>query len=119
MYTRKLYDVLNLTSISNGDEEFVKSMIVLFLQNTPVQSKQLVTACSEKDWEQVYFLAHKMKASINLVNIADIKEEIKTIEINAKALQQLENLPSQIQYVDEVVSNTAKQMKQDYHLQEN
>ena len=116
MDTRKLYDVTSLNAVAGGDEAFVKSMIGLFLENIPSQSKELITACSEKNWERVYFISHKMKASIVLVNIVDIIQEIKTIEINAKTLQQLETLPALIQQVDEVVTATELQMKADYNL---
>lgn len=116
MSTRKLYDVAGINAVAGGDEAFVKSMIQLFLENIPLQSKELITACAEKNWERVYFLSHKMKASIVLVNITDIIKEIKAIEINAKTLQQLETLPALVKQVDEVVAATELQMKADYNL---
>ena len=116
MTNNKLYDIENLTAVANGDDEFIKSMIVLFLQNTPSQAEELLIVCKEQSWDRVYFLAHKMKASINLVNINALKDEIKTIEVNAKTQQNLDAVPAMVQHVHEVIQNTADQMKADYNL---
>ncbi len=116
MNAKRLYNLTNLEAVANGDKDFIKKMVTLFLQNTPAQSAELLKACTEENWQQVYFLAHKMKASINLVDIDLLKEEIKKVEANAKTRTELEMLHPAVEHIYKIIFNAAEQMKEDFDI---
>ncbi len=112
----KLYNLADLRIIQKDDEGFIKNIVGLFMQNVPKNASELVTACDNGDWERVFFLAHKMKSSIELVNINAIRSDIKKVELNAKTRQNLEEIPEKVAYIHAVVEKTAQQMKEEFDL---
>ena len=111
----RLYDLTFLESMENADEEFVNTLKGVFISTTPPASKQMVEACDAKDWETAGKIAHKLKSSIDILNIASIKSDVKKIELSAKEGVNLEALPALAKKVDEVIRLAAEQMEQDMH----
>ena len=74
----RLYNLERLYEIDNTNKEFIREIISAFLKSIPIHARDLVTAANEKKWDKVYFLAHKMKANIDLLNIKTIREEIRS-----------------------------------------
>lgn len=111
----KLYDFTFLESMENADEEFVNTLKGVFINTTPPASKQMVEACNSKDWETAGKIAHKLKSSIDILNISCIKGDVKTIEHSAKEKTNLEALPNLARKVDEIIRLAAEQMQQDMH----
>ena len=68
------------------------------------------------DWEKVYFIAHKMKSSIELVNIESIRADVKRVELNAKTKTNLEEIPEKVAYINTMVEKAASQMKREFDL---
>ena len=86
----RLYDLKKLYGLEQADGNFINDIITVFLNNIPVESKELVKSCTEKNWEKVYFISHKLKANIELLNIESIKGEIRAVERYAKIRTHLE-----------------------------
>jgi hypothetical protein len=76
----------------------------------------LVIAADEKKWEKVYFLAHKMKANIDLLNIKTIKEDIRIIERNAKAKIHQEQIIDKAKFVNVTIQQCAKELQEDFAI---
>ncbi len=112
----KLYNLADLKLIQKDDEGFVKNIVGLFINNVPKNASEMVIACDNSDWERVYFLAHKMKSSIDLVNIESIKSDIRRVELNAKTRQNLEEIPEKAALINTVVEKAAAQMKEELGL---
>ncbi|MEP6846859.1 MAG: Hpt domain-containing protein [Panacibacter sp.] len=107
---RQLYSLDKLREIDNA-EDFILQVIGIFLDTVPSNMDALVKACAEKDWENVYFFAHKIKSNVILLNIDSILEDIRFTEQSAKNKINLEALPVKINFIEEVVTKVAMQMK--------
>ncbi len=113
MYTAtKLYDLSGLQEIHQDDEAFIRIIKDAFINHTPSDANKMLNACNTGDWAQVSFLAHKLKSSIDILKIMSIRDDIRTIESNAKTKVQLTHLPELIQKVNIVIAMTAKQMNE-------
>ena len=112
----KLYDTNILIQTHHADKEFVKYMVALFIEHIPHSNTDLEKACAEEDWKKVYFYAHKMKASIDLFNLAALKELIRKIEQNAKNLVEVEAIPGNVKFVSDYIKNCIAAMKEDFKL---
>lgn len=113
MYTAtKLYDLSGLQEIHQDDEAFIRIIKDAFINHTPSDANKMLNACNSGDWAQVSFLAHKLKSSIDILKIMSIRDDIRTIESNAKTKIHLTNLPELIQKVNIVIAMTAKQMNE-------
>ncbi len=113
MYSfEKLYDLSGLHDIHQDDEAFIRVIKDAFINHTPSDANKMLNACHSGDWAQVSFLAHKLKSSIDILKIMSIKDDIRTIEANAKMKKELSILPELVQKVNIVITMTAKQMNE-------
>lgn len=104
-----IYSLDKLKEIDDSTE-FIRQVLRIFLDTVPSNSKAMVKACAEENWEQVYFFAHKMKANINLLSITAIMEDIKFVEQNAKGMTNLNEIPGKVKFIDEVVDKAGEDM---------
>ncbi len=108
----QLYDLSGLREIHQNDETFIRIIKDAFINHTPSDATKMLNACHAGDWAQVSFLAHKLKSSIDILKIVSIKDDIRTIESNAKKQVQLNSLTELVQKVNIVITMTAKQMNE-------
>lgn len=80
----KLYDLSMVEAISGGDKSFVKRMLQLFIDTAPATLDDLRKTCDSAEWAMLSKHAHKLKSTIDSMNIASLKQDIRTIETSAK-----------------------------------
>ena len=108
-----LYDLAMIRSVSGGDPAFIKKMVLLFVETVPLNVKELVEATDIQDWEQVSRMAHKLKSTIDSMGIKSIHGDIRRVEAQAKAGENLEELPGLVKQVDAVVSLCIRQLRKE------
>jgi len=113
---QKLYDTKNLLDTHQGDEEFIKHIAGLFVQHMPVMLAELKKALSNKDWQNMYFYAHKMKASIDLFAITGLTETIRAVEQQAKIGVPADNLAEQVGDVEWIINASVAQMRDEFEI---
>lgn len=106
-----LYDLAMIRSVSGGDPAFIKKMVLLFVETVPLNVKELVEATDVQNWEQVSRMAHKLKSTIDSMGIKSIHGDIRRVEAQAKAGENLEELPGLVKQVDAVVSLCIRQLR--------
>ena len=109
----RLYDLTLISSISGGDSGFLRKMILLFNETVPQNVKELVEAMENSNWEQVFKMAHKLKSTVDSMGIKSIREDIRTVEANARNLENLQAIPSLVARVDEVIRACVIQLQQE------
>lgn len=82
--SNELYDLSVLERMVNGDKEFMRQMIQMFLNKVPADADRLKKAQKEQDWDQVGQIAHKIKSSIKMMGIHSLLDRIVVIEKDAK-----------------------------------
>ena len=90
---------INLTSLkelSKGDDNFVKEMVQIFIDQTPETINNLEKYMNNKDWKMVRALAHKMKPSFSFVGLQELYEILNSIEEYAESETNLDLLPEMI-----------------------
>jgi HPt (histidine-containing phosphotransfer) domain-containing protein len=112
----RLYNLEKLYEIDNTNKEFIREIISVFLNSIPLNARDLVTAANEKKWDKVYFLAHKMKANIDLLNIKTIREDIRIIERNAKAKIHQEQIIDRAKFINITIQQCAKELQEDFAI---
>jgi CheY-like chemotaxis protein len=89
----KLYDLTMIQSVSGGDQEFIKKMILLFIETVPGNVRELVHGVEQQNWDQVGKMAHKLKSTVDSMGINSIREDIRQVENDAKQKKQLDQIP--------------------------
>ncbi len=81
---KPLYSMALVREIAHGDEGFVKNLANIFITTIPDTARQMLQACNDNQLEQAAKLAHKLKSTIDTMQVVLLKEDIRTIENNAK-----------------------------------
>jgi CheY-like chemotaxis protein len=72
-----------LKKACGGSEDLVKTLITLFIERMPEESKQLKLAVDAKDFAEVSQLAHKMKSSTALFGLEQLSRSLGELEDDA------------------------------------
>ncbi|MBS1744755.1 MAG: Hpt domain-containing protein [Bacteroidetes bacterium] len=112
----KLYNTDTLIETHQADDEFLKLMITLFVKNMSESNSTLERACNDKNWQQVHLTAHKMKASIDLFNLHQLKELIRSVESRARHEKETETIPKDVSTINQYINDCIIDMKDDYKL---
>lgn len=104
------FNLEGIRKFVGGDEEAVKNMIHVFLDAIPISLKKFNKAFQEKDYSQLAFYAHKIKSSIDILNIDDLKQDIRTIEHNAKTGTGLDQIPALHKKVNQVIQEVINEL---------
>jgi hypothetical protein len=75
-----LYSIENIEAIANGDASFVKSIIEIFIETSSNCVVQINKGIELKDGKLINYNAHQLKPSIDLLEINDGKELVRTLE---------------------------------------
>lgn len=113
---KKLYNTEAILKTHYGDQDFVKSMAELFIEHLPEMSTELQKASAKKDWNNLYFYAHKMKASIDLFSVESLTDVIRKLEKQAKAATDSNTLKQDVNYVADIINACVAQIKNDFAL---
>ena len=103
MDSTPLYNLDNIKAIDNA-EDFILQVITIFLKTVPANTEALAKACVEKDWEQVYFYAHKIKSNVKLLNISSVIDDVLFVEESAKGRIRLGEIEERVKVIGEVIT---------------
>jgi PAS domain S-box-containing protein len=107
----RLYDLNIIKSISGGDEGFVIKMVLLFIDTVPANLKDLNNALTEKNWDMVYKMAHKLKSTLDSMGVQSVKQDVRTVEMNAKKMENLDQIPGMVARISCIVNSCIKQLQ--------
>ena len=106
-----LFDLTKIQTIAKGNKEFINKMIDLFINITPVSIIDMKNAYAENDFEKLRKLAHRIKPSVDNLEISSIKEDIREIELNAENYKTSEQLESLILKVEKVMTEVVSDLR--------
>ena len=107
----ELTNLQYLYDISNGSHEFVKSIIEVFIQQTPTHLLELEEACKINKWEDISMVAHKTKGTFNTLGIKSLEENIELIENLSEAKRGLETIIIEIEKINTTCQQVYKELE--------
>lgn len=112
----KLYDLKQLEEIAGGNRDFLTALAKIYLDTIPATSTELVEATKAGEWDKASKHAHKLKSTIDSLNIHVIEKDIRSIEMDAKNKVNTEALKVLAIKVDTVIKKVAEQLKAEFSL---
>ena len=85
-----IYTLDKIQELGEGDEDFVLSVISVFLEEVPIDLDALEEVLAHCNIEQIYKLAHKLKPNFVLMGMEPARAlalEFKTMGKNNKAVE--------------------------------
>jgi HPt (histidine-containing phosphotransfer) domain-containing protein len=108
------YDISELIAISRGNESFVKKMVDIFCDQTPVLLKNMLEAYDAGDLQKMGEIAHKLKPSIDNLKITSVTQKIREIEKRGTGDLGNSNLKEILYETEAVLTNVVSLLKKDY-----
>jgi hypothetical protein len=112
----KLYDMGKVNELARGNKDFILSLVKVFIDTVPATVDEMQQACSGNQWNILSKLAHKIKPTIDTMCMTSIKEDIRTIESDAKHRVNTDALSVLVNKVDWVVKRTSEQLKEEFSI---
>ena len=109
----KLYNLSMVEAISGGDKSFTKRMLQLFLDTVPATLADIKSATEKSEWMLLTKYAHKLKSTIDSMNISAIKDDIRAIESKGKKGEDVVAIPSLVEKVLAVMKEVIEQVKKE------
>lgn len=112
----KPYDLSIVVAISGGDDEFVKRMVVMFVDTIPALLDELENSSERGNWDAVGRLAHRLKSTIDSMGIASLKTVIRSLEKFGKEESNIDKIPALVNDVRNELEVCIKHVKKDFAL---
>jgi HPt (histidine-containing phosphotransfer) domain-containing protein len=95
----QLFDLSYLNQVFQGNQEMVRNIIQLFLEQVPEYVKEMEACVHRDDLLALHPLAHKAKSSISMLGLKNMERNILTIEELSKEHRDMEKLPLLVRQV--------------------
>jgi len=111
-----IYSLDKINEMAEGDQDFINSVVSVFLEEVPEDLKSLETALEADDYQQVYHLAHKIKPNVDLLGMEQTRAaalEMETLGKSESNMREIKRIfPSLKADIHQVVS----QLQKDFDL---
>lgn len=89
-------DLNFLYDIPGSDVEFIQLMIKTFIENISIVIEKMPGYFEKKDWDNLAKTAHFAKSSLSVIQIKQMVELIKSIEVKSKTKNETNSLEEEI-----------------------
>lgn len=114
--SQKLYNLSLVNELAQGNIEFIKNLSQIFIDTIPATSKELLNEVANENWLQAGKLAHKLKSTIDTMQIVELKNDIRIIESSGMSGNNVVVIPILAQKVDRIIKQVAMQLKEEFNL---
>jgi two-component system, sensor histidine kinase len=110
------FDLTKLNRIANGNKEFVRKMLQIFVKDAEVRAMAIKTALQAKNGDEIYSIAHKLKPGIDDLGIDNLKTVVREVEQLASKQVFNEDLSSLVGQLAEGLIEAAYAIRQDQDI---
>ncbi|MBK7571235.1 MAG: tetratricopeptide repeat protein [Bacteroidetes bacterium] len=82
-----------LDKFTGGDQELAMQLVEIFLKQAPEAIQKIEAALSASNWKEVHAVAHKIKSSVAIFELGELKKIITNIEEYARDREHLDLIP--------------------------
>ena len=83
-----------LDKFTGGDQELAIQLIEIFLKQVPEAVQKLNHSIASRDWKETHAIAHKIKSSIAIFELNELKKLITNIEEYSREKVNLDKIPN-------------------------
>ena len=108
------YNLAKVYALSENDPEFVQQILNLFVTEIPLDLEHIKQGIEDKNHQQCYEYAHKIKPSLDLMGLNLAFEEMLQIESWAKADGKKKEIKEIFKSVSHQIEKAVKEIKKDF-----
>lgn len=111
-----IYSLDKLNELADGDDEFIHSVVSVFLDEVPEDLSLLEIAINQKNYPSIYQLAHKIKPNVDLLGM----EQTRAAALEIENLGKQGNTGAKIDVIfptlKKDISQVVAELKKDFNL---
>lgn len=111
-----IYSLDRLNKMAEGDQNFVISVITVFLEEIPEDLEHLENAIAKRNFDQVYKMAHKIKPNIELLGMEQTKATALEIEILGKSDDNLVVIEEKFPLLKKDIEQVIAELHKDFRI---
>ncbi|MDX1365079.1 Hpt domain-containing protein [Arenibacter latericius] len=111
-----IYNLDKINEMAEGDEEFVRSVIAVFLEEVPQDLNELEKVLELKDYTRVYKLAHKIKPNVDLMGMEQSHAMALEIETLGRNMENVSEIDRLVPLLKKDVNQVITELKNDFNL---
>lgn len=116
MDSEKLYDLTLINQVAKGNIALQEKLCRTFITSASESLAELQTATTSGNIESIHKAAHKLKSTIEAMNVRDATTLVKLIEKSARLQVNTEAIPDMVQQTAGIIHDTITQLKNDLNL---
>ena len=110
------YNLAKVYEISENDTVFVIDVLKLFVDEVPSDLLQIKEAINEKNHQEAYSFAHKIKPSLDLLGMTIAYEENLCIENWTREKGKKKEIKDTYKSLENHIEKAVKEIKKDFNL---
>ena len=111
-----IYSLDKINEMAEGDQDFIVSVVSVFLEEVPTDLEGLEDAIGQKDYENVYKLAHKIKPNVDLLGMEQTRAPALEIETLGKSVANMNEIEEKFPLLKKDVLLVISELKKDFDL---
>ena len=111
-----IYNLDKIKAMAEGDEDFILSIIGVFLEEVPQDLADLESAITEGDIENSYKLAHKLKPNMDILGMEQARVMALEIETIGKDQGSIEEIRARFPSLKQDILQAIRELKTDFDL---
>lgn len=111
-----IYNLDKINEMAEGDEDFILSVVSVFLEEVPEDLQALESAIAAKDFEQIYKMAHKIKPNVDLLGMEQTRANALDIETLGKTAGSLDAITLKFPLLKKDVEQVVSELQKDFGI---
>ncbi len=111
-----IYSLDKVNEMAEGDHDFVLSVVSVFLEEVPEDLAALESAVAQRNYEQVYKLAHKIKPNVDLLGMEQTRATALEIETLGKSEGNMAEIEAKFPLLKKDVEQVVSELQKDFDL---
>lgn len=111
-----IYNLDKINEMAEGDEDFIVSVVSVFLEEVPEDIEALESAIASEDFEQIYKMAHKIKPNVDLLGMEQTRANALEIETLGKSAGNLETIQEKFPLLKKDVEQVVAELQKDFDI---
>lgn len=111
-----IYSLDKINEMADGDEDFILSIVGVFLEEVPQDLSELEAAIASGDIENSYKLAHKLKPNMDILGLEQARVAALEIETIGKNNGSIEEIRARFPRLQQDISQVITELKTDFGL---
>ncbi|WOD43252.1 Hpt domain-containing protein [Hwangdonia lutea] len=109
------YKLFRVRELADNDEDFVRTLAETFVEEVSEDAERLKNAVAEKDYQEAYQAAHKMKPTIDLFELG-ILDDLIEVQDWGKFTKTDMDITEKLDIVITAVDKALVEIKSDFNL---